>query len=506
MQKKTRGEQLAVAAALITAANFLGKLLGFLRDILISNYYGATAQTDAFFLALSIPTILIGVFTSSADSAIMSQYGRISQSDEGRRGADLYFSNIVSILTVISTCIAVFTLIAPQYILFLFAPTFQGEQLSAACAYLRLFSFAGLLHIWYCFFCAYLLCYERTSSRILLSFTTNLLVVLALLWCHDTKMYGLCISYLVGVIFNALLPIANAYRTGYRYRPVLSLREHHFPEFIRFFLPIMGSALLADLLLYCDRFLSSFLAEGSLSALNYASKIISIFDNICIVGIGAILLPVLSRYQLSDQREKFRFTVSAVCFGVILVLFPIAVLCILYSDDLVAALYLRGAFTSENARVVGAAFRAYGMQILLISLQAILVKVFHAVGETKWPFRVSLITFFTNVILSFLLMLRYQVIGIALATTISVFLGCFLHFARFQRLYGWSSDFFSLRQIISLLFCTAILFLVHTLMPAFSSPWLHLILSGGTAFLAYAVAAFFLFRKELIRCRQALRG
>ena len=103
-------------------------------------------------------------------------------------------------------------------------------------------------------------------------------------------------------------------------------------------------------------------------------------------------------------------------------------------------------------------------------------------------------------------MLRYQVIGIALATTISVFLGCFLHFARFQRLYGWSSDFFSLRQIISLLFCTAILFLVHTLMPAFSSPWLHLILSGGTAFLAYAVAAVFLFRKELIRCRQALRG
>lgn len=505
MRENTRGRKLATAALLITAANFLGKLLGFLRDILISNYYGATAQTDAFFLAISIPTILIGIFTSSADSVIVPQYSQISKGDGSRREADRYFSNIITILTTVATCVAVFTLLMPQGILFLFAPTFHGEQLSMACTYLRLFSFAGLFHIWYCFFCAYLLCYERTGPRTVLSFTTNLGVVLALVCIHDTKMYALSIAYLIGIVLNAVIPVIASLRTGYRYYPGISLKNHSFPEFSRLFLPVMGSALLADLLMYCDRFLTSFLPVGSLSALNYASKIVSIFDNILIIGVGAILLPVLTRFQIEEQMERFRFTVSAVCFCIILVLFPIALLCILYSDELVAVLYLRGAFTAKNAEMVSAAFQAYGLQVFLISLNAIFTKVFHSTANTKWPFRVSIATFFTNVVLSVVLMQHFGVFGIALATTASIMLGCGLHGWRFQKQYGFSADFISPWQVVRFLCCTVSIFLVHALIPAFSSPLVRLIVSGGGAFIAYAVLAAILFRKEITLCIRTIR-
>ena len=61
----------------LTLASVIGKVLGFLKDILISYYYGSSASTDAIFLALSIPTIILGVFTSSTDSAIIPQYNRL---------------------------------------------------------------------------------------------------------------------------------------------------------------------------------------------------------------------------------------------------------------------------------------------------------------------------------------------------------------------------------------------------------------------------------------------
>lgn len=505
MSNHSRGKKLAFAAIFITAANFTGKILGFVRDILISNYYGATAQTDAFFLALSIPTILIGVFTSSADSTILPQYLRISNGKDGRCGADQYFSNIVTILTIIATAVSLLTLISPESVLYFFAPTFQNEQLRMACSYLRIFSFAGLLHIWYCFFCAYLLCYEKTGARIVLSFTTNVLVTLALFCIHDTGMYALSIAYLLGSIFSALLPMISSVRAGYTYYPVVSVRKYHFPEFIYFFLPIMGSALLADLLMYFDRLLSSFLQVGSLSALNYASKLINIFSEITVIGIGAILLPVLTRFQVEEQQEKFRYTVSAVCFCVIITLAPVALLAILYAGDLVAALYMRGEFTAENARMVGGAMQAYGIQILLLPLQVILVKTFHATNRTRWPFRVSLITFFINVVLSILLMQWMAVYGIALATSISLLVSCILLLGSFRQQFGLSNDFFGIRQGIRLILCLGMAMLAHQLIPEFSNSWMQLLVSGGGSFVAYLVTMVICFRRELIQCKKAIR-
>lgn len=71
----------------LTIASILGKLLGFLKDILISYYYGSSALTDAIFLALSIPMIVLGVFTASTDSVIIPQYNRIDAKN-GRLDAD----------------------------------------------------------------------------------------------------------------------------------------------------------------------------------------------------------------------------------------------------------------------------------------------------------------------------------------------------------------------------------------------------------------------------------
>lgn len=50
--------------SLLTISNIIAKILGFGKDILISYYYGTSDLTDGFFLAFSIPTIIIGVFTA----------------------------------------------------------------------------------------------------------------------------------------------------------------------------------------------------------------------------------------------------------------------------------------------------------------------------------------------------------------------------------------------------------------------------------------------------------
>ena len=489
---------------LLTIANLAGKILGFFKDVLISNYYGVSARTDAFFLAISIPTILIGVFTSSTDSVIVPQYTRILEGKGGRKAADRFFSNVITVLTVLILAITAATILAPKSVVGLFAPKFSADQTEQAAEYLRLVSPMGLLHVWYCFFIAYLLCFRKTGVRIILCFSTNAIIVAALLLVRDAEMKNIALAHLLASLISALLPMTCSFSSGYRYQPVLSLREYEFPSFFKFFLPVMGSALLADLLLYSDRFLSSFLRTGSLSFLNYASKIINIFDNILVVGIGAVILPLLTRIHLKGDMPSFRKTATTIYFCSTVILLPIAISCILYAQDIISAIYYRGAFTQEDVMQTSIVLQGYAMQILLLPMQFILLKTFHSMQDTVVPFRISCITCIVNLTSSAILMQWFSTLGIALGTMISTLVGCFLLLKKFSEKVGFDRTLFSIRNVIKLLLCNAFILLIFYFLPKEGlSSSVRLGIGIATGLICYLLCLA-IFRKELRICTVVL--
>ena len=489
---------------LLTAGNLLGKGLGFLRDVLISNYYGVSSQTDAFFLAISIPTIIIGIFTNSTDSAIVPQYARISENSGGRKAADSFFSNVINILTVLVGIVTIVMLLMPEKILYLFAPQFDVEQRSMAAAFLRIAAPMGLFHIFYCFFVAYLLCYQKTGVRVILSFSTNIIVVLTLLLFHDDSMQNIAWAYLFSGLVTALLPMIGSCRNGYRHRMVLSVKNYEFPTFFKFFLPVMGSALLEDLLLYSDRFLSSFLETGSLSLLNYASKIINIFDNILVVGVGAVILPLLTRIHLKKEYEDFREIISSICFISVLFLLPIAISCIFYAQEAIEVIYYRGAFTQEDVRKTSVVLIGYGLQILLLPMHFILIKTLHSMQNTALPFRISCITCILNIVFSIIMMQYLAAAGIALGTTASTLAGCILLVAVLRQKIGFELRLFSPRNLLKLLLCLIPLWGCFLFVSGTAFSAIQKLLCGGAAALVFYCLAAIFFRRELKELKTVL--
>ena len=69
-RKQTVGE----AAILITLVVFLAKIVGYFRDVLIAKYFGASGQTDAFLIALLIPSIVMGIISCGLSTLIIPVY------------------------------------------------------------------------------------------------------------------------------------------------------------------------------------------------------------------------------------------------------------------------------------------------------------------------------------------------------------------------------------------------------------------------------------------------
>ena len=506
MLKNYKAKALSMAL-FITITNIVGKLLGFLKQILISYYYGANELTDAIFLAMSIPMLILGVFTSSTDGAIMPQYNRILNS-KGRDEADKYFSNAVNLILIIAFIASIVIFIVPDSFINIFAPGFNLEQRRYSIQFLRLFSFFGFMHILYCFFSTYNTIHKHIIGRGILSFLTNLTVIIFLILYPDPNMLSLSLAYFLGNMTSAIIPILSAYKSGYKHILKIRLTDEEMFKFIGIFLPVVGVAFLEKLNMYVDRFLASNMRTGSITYIDYAFRFASIFDSILIVGMGVFILPVLSQSRLKNDIKKFSETVFQTLKILVTMLFPIMILSMAMSFPLIEMIYMRGEFGSKDVIIVSKIFFFYAPLILAVPVQAMLIKVFHSIEDTKTPFYVNTFSIVINIVLSIILSKKIGISGIAVATSISVFIGIIILFFKTHKFINWCFSVHRLKDIFKILFSGALLIIYAR----FSIDWfndyknvvrvLFISVTGG---LIYISSLVLFMRKDILKMYYFIR-
>lgn len=482
----------------LTITNIISKILGFGKDILISNYYGSSAKTDALFMAMSIPMTILGIFTSSSDSAIIPQYNEIKLKG-GRRKADNFFSTIITYIIFFGVITSLLILIFPNIFINIFAPGFSIDQKTIAEKLLRFYSFFGVFHILYSFFNAYNSSYGKIRLRAILSITTNLIIILGLMISHDKSMYGLSFSLFIAYFFHGVLPVILSFKNNFRYQLKFSQTKDESKKFINNFIPIMSSAFLVDLSLLVDKVLASKLDGGSISALNYGSKITTIFDSIFVIAIGVAVIPTMSSLFLKNEFENIKYYITKIFKYLLILLLPLVIYLLILSNEIVQLVYMRGEFGYEDTVQVAKVLRAYAPQILFISIQGFLVKVLHSFQETKIPLLINSINIVLNIILSIILSKVWGVGGIAFATSLALFISCIILFLYIKSTHGWANEIFNIKDFIFVLLMNILLAIIVKLCKSyFTNIFLRLIFSSLIGCIFYIILLIFLFKSDLI--------
>lgn len=482
---------------IITLANILGKILGFIKDILMSYYYGASGETDAFFLAMSLPFLILGVFTSGTDSVIIPQYKRI-MCNSGREQADMLFSNIINSFIVISLIFSFVIFLFPDVLVSLFAPGFVGIQRTNSVHFLRIFSFLGFFHILYCYFCSYNTIYQRIRARAILAFSTNLIVVLSLLIYHDPHMYVLSAAYIFGSMICAILPIISSYQLGYRHDFSFIKHDPEMCQFYRLFIPIMGVAFLSDLNMLVDKFLASNMSIGSISALNYAAKLPSIFDSMLVVGLGIVVLSSLSDSKARGNKQEFVDHATKIIKITIILLLPVSIFFLTLAPEIIEVIYKRGKFDSGSVDLVSAVLVGYAPLVLFRPLNATFAKILHSIENTKTPFYINLFCVIINVMLSILLSYILELQGIAIATSLSAAIGGVIFLGVIYKNVGWNLNIFSVIDFIKIVSCSLIIFTTIFILKKLNLYlYLNLSLSILTGSIVYILSLFILLPNDI---------
>ncbi len=423
------GDTLGRSAGLVGLATLISRILGFLRDVLIANFFGAALAADAFFVAFAIPSLLRRFFAegalTSAFIPVFSQVRRESGEVEAQRFAGAIALGLGAALIIVCALGAWFAEPLVRGLAPGFAPNTEKVLLAAR---LTRVMFPFLFFIGLSAIAMGVLNEHRRFFLPALSPALHNVAMIAALLAAAAFAGGrpgavwLAWGVVAGGVLQLAFQLPLMARRGLLPIPAAPWRA---PGVGRC-LSLMGPAALGIAVLQinvlADRWLASFLEEGSISYLYYANRLVQFPHGVLSLAVATAAFPVLSDEAASDAEGAIRRTLTDAGRLILLVTLPAAFGLIALADPIMEVLFERGAFGPAETAASAWALRAYSLGLIAFGGVRLLTGVYHARQNTRYPVRCANIAVLANLALSVALMFPLKFVGLALATSAASFL------------------------------------------------------------------------------------
>src|SRR5947209_3577799 len=239
-------------------------------------------------------------------------------------------------------------------------------------------------------------------------------------------MTGMAIGTLVGGLLQLLAQVPSLWRVGFRYRPLVALRDPGLRQVMRLMGPATIGAAAVQVNVFVNNNFASYLGNGPVSWLNVAFRFMQIPIGVFGVAIGTVTLPLVSRHGARGDTRAFRATVGQALELVALLCLPAAAGLALMGVPVIGLIYEHGRFASRDTAAAAQALAGYALGLAGYAGIKVLAPAFYALGDARTPMLVSVLSMATNYALNWLFVRRlgFGHVGLALATS-AVALGNF---------------------------------------------------------------------------------
>jgi len=395
----------------------ISKCFGFLREMVMANYYGTTYITDAYVMAFTILSVLFGGLIYAISAAYIPLFSKISEK-KGEVEGDLYTSRIINILLVITILISIIGILFSKGIISILAGGFHGETAELASFYVKvLFSYiifsstASILDSYLQYKGIFL---SQVISGYLVSISTIAAIIISAHYNYHYLAFGVVIGYALRYI------VMNKIAKKNKYKYTLTIQyDQHVKEMIKLAVPTFIGSYMLYLNQFVDKTIASGLTEGSIAALNYAALLNSMIMGITITILTTIIYPKLTKANSLEQYDKFNSIINTGLNLVVLIALPCSLGAMVYSDPVIQLVYERGVFDSTATAMTSSAFFYYAAGLLFMSVNDLMIRVYYSIHDMKKPMVYSAISVIINIILNFVLVQYMAHSGLALATSIA---------------------------------------------------------------------------------------
>ncbi|MBV6890386.1 murein biosynthesis integral membrane protein MurJ [Xanthomonas vasicola] len=515
-----------------SSMTMVSRVLGLVRDQVITTTFGTNAVTDAFWVAFRVPNFLRRLFAEgSFATAFVPVFTEVKETRPHAELRELMARVAGTLGGALLLVTALALIFAPQLATLFSSGVGTDPAKHGLLVDLFRLTFPFLLFVSLTALAGGALnSFQKFAMPALTPVILNLCMIAGAVWLAprlggtpEKQILALGWAVLAAGMLQLLFQLPSLKGINLLTLPRWGWRHPGVRKVLTLMIPTLFGSSIAQINLLLDTVIAAKLADGSQSWLSLADRFLELPLGVFGVALGTVILPALARHHVKTDRAAFSGALDWGFRTTLLIAMPAMLGLLLLAEPLVATLFQYRQFTAFDARMT--AMSVYGLSFGLpaYAMIKVLLPAFYARQDTRTPVRAGVAALIANMVFNFaLLAVVYQIMvppelkaqgvmqamgkqpGLHLALGIASALSSYLNLGLlwywlgksgvYQRRPGWSG--YVLRLLLACAAMVAVLLSLLWWLPSFTQMgkwdrigWLAVLVgSGGVTYLVAQLA------------------
>lgn len=401
----------------VAVINIVARLVGFLREVVISKQYGTSSSADAIATAYTFPNFIYLVVGGALTTAFISVY------HSSREDKESYVRKAFATVLLAAVGLTALFVIFADPILHLFFKKLAGEK----------FEMTRTLYLWMMPSSIFLVLatwmsgllnvngkFNLSSFAVLIYNASFLGVAVVLSSVYGPQAYG--VGAFFGALFMVVFLFTGIQRSGlYVMKPSFKMSDDIKRLWV-IALPILFGGASLQFYFVIHRIAADTLGEGTISAVNYASKLSGFPQAIMMTAVTTVIYPLLSKKEGEGDTKTIRALYKKGLLLMTALVIPATAFMYIFAEPIVTIVFGSGNsnFGPEAIQMTTPIFRVFTLSMFFLAANTYITRFYYAKGNSVAPVIFSLISVFgINITVIYLLIGTYGASAIAYGTVIS---------------------------------------------------------------------------------------
>jgi len=439
--------KIARSAGAVSIAVMCSRVLGLIREQVFASMFGAGFAYDAFVVAFRIPNLLRDLFAEGALSAAFVTVFTEYNTNRGSEATWKLAGNVLVFFTLLISALTLVGLYWAEPIVNLLAPDFS---LVAGKTELTV----GLTRIMFPFLlfvslAAVVMGMLNTKGKFFVPAMSStffnlgsIVGGLSLAWLlpkfGQPAIAGMAWGTLIGGALQLMMQLPTLRQVGFRLFLNFNPTDPGLRRILLLMLPATIGLSATQINIFVNTNFAAGCAEGSVSWLNYAFRLVQLPIGVFGVALSIAVMPVLAKQAAEKDLGSLKQTFTSSLVLVFSLAVPATAGLVLLAPPIIRLIFEHGAFTAMDTMQTADALAFYAMGLFAYSAIKVMVPVFYAIGNTKFPVIGSFLGVGANILTITLVIDHLQHRGIALSTSCAMILNfLFLSVVLYRKLSGY---------------------------------------------------------------------